>query len=90
LSKAATPLFFGGSESDSDDEERRESLPFASPSAAPTGAQQFAAAQLPGVNIAQDQTHAWVGNPDNAHYFSNATSEQSGSGERSHVTHTII
>ena len=54
------------------------------------GAQQFAAAQLPGVNIDQDEAHAWVGNPDNAHYFSDATSEQSGSGERSHVTHTII
>ena len=81
-----------GSESDSDDEERRDSLmPFASPSVAPTGAQQFAAAQLPGVNIAQDETHAWVGDPDNAHYFTDATSEQSGSGERSsHVTHTII
>jgi hypothetical protein len=82
-----------GSESDSSDsdEDRRDSLmPFGSPSAAPTHAQQFAAAQLPGVDIAQDETHAWVGNPDNAHYFSDATSEQSGSGERSHVTHTII
>ena len=82
-------------EENEDDEQRRDSLqPFASPSVAPTGAQQFAAAQLPGVNIAQDPTHAWIGN--NPQYFGDnlqgdvTTSEQSGSGERSHVMHTII
>jgi len=82
--------FVSGSESDSDDEERRDSVqPFTSPTAAPTGAQQWAAQNLPGVNLQQDETHAWVG--ENPQYFGDQPqAEQTGTGERAHTSHSIV
>jgi hypothetical protein len=82
--------FVSGSESDSDDEERRDSVqPFTSPTAAPTGAQQWAAQNLPGVNLQQDETHAWVG--ENPQYFGDQPqAEQTGTGERAHTSHAIV